>query len=154
MAIGIGKKKEEDIPEDAEAEEAEGEDSEEAGEEVEYQPVQQLSPALIAARDAARVCAIINQAIQDSSAMDDPQAKPDDLEEAKQEAAKAAARAEGTWQALENQALPIQVEAAKNLNIIADEETLAELSAAVITAARDQLQLILGKVASGEETQS
>lgn len=148
MAMGLGKKKEEEEPEELE----EGVEVEEEEEEVEYVPAPELSPALVTARDAARVCVIVNKAIQESGLMDDPQARPEDLEEAKQEAAKAAARAEGTWQALENQALPIQVEAAKKLNIIADEDALAELSAEVITSARDQLQLILGKVAAGVET--
>lgn len=151
MAMGIGKKKSED--EEPEEENLEGTEEEaEAEPEPEYSPQPVMSPAMISARDAARVCVIVNQAIQDSGLMDDPNARPEDLEEAKAEASRAAARAAGTWQALENQALPIQVEAARELNIIADEDSLAALSAAVITAARDQLQLILGKVAAGVET--
>jgi hypothetical protein len=138
--LGLGKKKDEE-PEDNLV------DIEEV--EVVEEPVveePEVHPAVAAARDGARVCLLINMAVQNASALLGGRGTEEELQEVKDEASRCAARAAGTWMAIENEVLPVQLEAAQRVGLFADENSLAEMTAAVIIAARDELQLILGKV--------
>lgn len=137
----LGKNKEEEEPEE-EVEEVTEEEVEE-----EPPPIEEpVSPAIVSARDGARVCALINQAVQAGSALVDERASEEDLQKLKDEAARAAARAAGTWQAIENGVLEVQAEAAQKVGILADHDKLAELASEVIISARNDLQDLLGQV--------
>lgn len=145
MAGLLGKKPEEE----AQDEETLGTDLEdELEEEAEVTPTEAPpSPAWLAARDGARVCVLINNAVQQSTSLVIVTSDAiEELAQVKRDAAAAAARAQGTWQALDNGALAVQAEAANTLGILASEEQLAELAAAVIIAARDELQQLLGQM--------
>lgn len=142
MAL-LGKNKEdEEQPEELEEGAEEG-----AEEEVveEAPPEPELHPAIVAARDGARVCTLINNAIQSGAALLGGGSE-EELQSLKDEAARCAARAHGTWQAIENGVLEVQAESAQKIGILADEDKLAELAAAVIIAARNELQDLLGRI--------
>jgi len=133
------------------------EDSEQVEPEApEEEPEPEGPPAeVVEARDGARVCFLINQAIQSANALAGGIVFSDDrLAEIKEEAAVHAARAQGTWMAVDNGSLPASAQAAEAVNIFADEEQLGKLAAAVIVDARDQLQELLGQVEEPAEEPS
>lgn len=143
MAL-LGKNKEdEEQPEELEEGAEEG-----AEEEVveEAPPEPELHPAIVAARDGARVCSLINSAIQSGTALLGGGGSEEELQSLKDEAARCAARAHGTWQAIENGVLEVQAESAQKIGILADKDKLAELAAAVIISARNELQDLLGRI--------
>jgi len=148
--MGLGKKKEDEDPDLEAPEVVDGETAEGSEEpEVVVAPEPELSPAMLAARDGARVCALINEAIQGAGpAPDDVQGRqdPNNTSSLPVEAQAAADRAAGTWLALENGSLSVQSAAVQGLGILANEDQLAELGAAVIIAARDDLQHMLGQL--------
>ena len=153
MAMGLGKKKEEEDPDLEAPEVVDGEAAEGSEEpEVVVAPEPELSPAMLAARDGARVCALINDAIQGAGpAPGDVQGRQDpDAASLPADAQAAADRAAGTWLALENGSLSVQSAAVQGLGILAGEDQLAELGAAVIIAARDDLQHMLGQLTVAE----
>ena len=121
---------------------------EETSEEVEPEP--ETPEEVVEARDGARVCALINRAIQDAEALAEGIVFAEgELEKIKLEAAQLAARAQGLWQAVDSGALQAGSQAAERNNMFIDQEQLGQLVAAVIVDARNKLQDLLGQVDDG-----
>jgi len=123
------------------------EDGAEVEQAVEPEPEPVTPEEVIEARDGARVCSLINRAIQKAEALADGVVfAEEDMENIKTEAAQLAARAQGLWQAVDSGALEAGGEAAERMNIFIEQEHLGRLIAAVIVDARNKLQDLLGQV--------
>lgn len=154
--MGLLNKKEEDADDELLGEDGLNPESAEEGSEesAPEEPEVQIPEEVIAARDGARVCALINQAIQPATAMAQGMVfVEDELASIKQQAAALADRAQGLWQAVDNGALEAGAQAAQQHNMIIDQEQLGQLVAAVIVDARNQLQDLLGKVDDGSSAE-
>ena len=142
--MGLLNKKEEDADDELLAEDAA---TEEEVQEPEVEPEPTTPEEVIEARDGARVCALINRAIQKADALAEGIVFAEgELEKIKEEAAELAARTQGLWQAVDSGALEAGSLAAENLNMFIDQEQLGQLIAAVIVDARNKLQDLLGQV--------
>ena len=98
-----------------------GAEVEEATPEPEPEPT--TPEEVIEARDGARVCALINRAIQASDALADGIVFAEgELDEIKHEAAELAARAQGLWQAVDSGALEAGSVAAQHSNVFIDQD--------------------------------
>lgn len=118
--------------------------------EPEPEPEPETPAEVIEARDGARVCTLINRAIQGADALAEGIVFAEgELEKIKEEAAKLAALTQGLWQAVDSGALEAGSEVAARDHIMINQEQLGQLIASVIVDARDKLQDLLGQVDDG-----
>ena len=139
--MGLLNKKDEDA--DQELLEA----AEEKVVEPEVEPEPTIPPAVTEAHDSAKVCILINNAIQSATDLAGSIVPTkDSLEQIKADAKVHAARAQGTWMAVDNGSLEAGALASEKIGVFADAEKLGQLAAAIIVDARNQLQDLLGMV--------
>jgi len=150
--MGLLNKKDEDADQEL-LEEA----VEEEAVEPEVIPEVEIPAAVTEAHDGAKVCILINNAIQSATDLTGNIVPTrDNLDQIKADAKVHAARAQGTWMAVDNGSLEAGALASADIGIFADAEKLGELAAAIIVDARNQLQDLLGMVeqASADTTET